>query len=31
VSAARSAALVRAQAGRFIAGQPLQNVIDGKY
>jgi len=31
VSAARSAAFVRAQAGRFIGGQPLQNVIAGKY
>jgi phosphoglycerate dehydrogenase-like enzyme len=31
LSAARSAALVRAQAGRFIGGQPLQNVIAGKY
>ena len=24
-------AFVRAQAGRFIGGQPLQNVIAGKY
>ena len=31
VSAARSVAFVRAQAGRFIGGQPLQNVIAGKY
>jgi len=31
VSAARSAAFVRAQADRFIGGQPLQNVIAGKY
>ena len=31
VSAARSVAFVRAQAGRFIGGQPLENVIAGKY
>jgi phosphoglycerate dehydrogenase-like enzyme len=31
VSATRSVAFVRAQAGRFIGGQPLQNVIAGKY
>jgi phosphoglycerate dehydrogenase-like enzyme len=31
VSAARSVAFVRAQAGRFLGGQPLQNVIVGKY
>ena len=31
VSAARSVAFVRAQAARFIGGQPLQNVIAGKY
>jgi len=31
VSAARSVAFVRAQAGRFLGGQPLQNVIAGKY
>lgn len=31
VSAARSVAFVRAQAGRFIEGEPLQNVIVGKY
>ena len=31
VSAARSVAFVRAQAGRLIGGQPLQNVIAGKY
>ncbi|HYB86609.1 MAG TPA: 2-hydroxyacid dehydrogenase [Streptosporangiaceae bacterium] len=31
VSAARSLAFVRAQAGRFTGGQPLQNVISGNY
>ena len=31
VSAARSLAFVRAQAGRFTSGQPLENVIAGKY
>ncbi len=31
VSAARSLAFVRAQAGRFASGQPLQNVISGDY
>jgi len=31
VSAARSLAFVRAQAGRFTSGQRLQNVIAGNY
>jgi phosphoglycerate dehydrogenase-like enzyme len=31
VSLARMAAYVRDQAGRFLAGQPLQNVIAGSY
>src|SRR5205814_9944748 len=31
VSAARSVAFVRAQAGRFTSGQRLQNVIAGNY
>jgi phosphoglycerate dehydrogenase-like enzyme len=31
VSAARLLAFVRAQAGRFTSGQPLQNVIGGDY